>query len=214
MKLYSYFRSSASFRVRIALAIKQIPFEYLPVHLVRGGGQQHSEMYRALNNDGLVPTLVHGQEVVNQSLAIIEYLNDLYPEKPLLPGNAEDRAFVRSIALQIACDVHPLNNLRVLKYLETEFSTSGEARHRWYRHWIDRGFRSLEKKLANDSRVGKFAFGDQPTLADICIVPQVWNARRFSIPLEDYPIITRIESNAMRLDAFRSAEPSNQVDAE
>ncbi|ALE56970.1 maleylacetoacetate isomerase [Paraburkholderia sp. RL17-368-BIF-A] len=214
MKLYSYFRSSASYRVRIALALKELPFQYEAVHLLKDGGQQLSPAYRRVNPDGIVPTLENGPDVLTQSLAIIEYLDEKYPDPPLLPGDPTDRAYVRSVALQVACEIHPVNNLRVLQYLKKNFGISDEQKSQWYRHWIDVGFGSLEVRLKAERRVRKFAFGDAPTLADICLAPQVWNARRFDIPLDNYPTIKRISDNAFDLDAFRQAEPSGQPDAE
>ncbi|SAL00145.1 maleylacetoacetate isomerase [Caballeronia calidae] len=214
MKLYSYFRSSASYRVRIALALKGLPYEYAAVHLLRGGGQQHSEVYRDVNPEGLVPTLEDGAHTLTQSLAILEYLEELHPSPALLPSEAIDRAYVRSVAFQLACDVHPINNLRVLQYLSQTIGITDDQKTAWYRHWIDIGITSLEKKLEADRRVGLFVYGDSPTIADICLVPQVWNARRFQISLERYPTITRIAGNAMELDAFVQADPSKQPDAE
>lgn len=214
MRLYSYFRSSASYRVRIALALKGLPYEYAAVHLLRGGGQQHSEVYRDVNPDGLVPALEDRTHTLTQSLAIIEYLEELHPSPALLPSDAADRAYVRAVAFQLACDVHPINNLRVLQYLSKTIGITDDQKTAWYRHWIDTGFGSLERKLQTDGRVGEFVYGDSPTLADVCLVPQVWNARRFEIPLEHYPTLTRVADNAMRLDAFVQAEPSNQVDVQ
>ncbi|MFM0616348.1 maleylacetoacetate isomerase [Paraburkholderia nemoris] len=214
MKLYSYFRSSASYRVRIALALKGLPYEYAAVHLLKGGGQQLSPVYRELNPDGLVPTLEDGPQVLTQSLAIIEYLNEMYPEPPLLPAAPADRAYVRSVALQVACEIHPIANLRVLQYLKRRFGISDEQKSEWYQHWIVSGFSSLESRLNSERRVGDFVFGSTPTIADLCLVPQIWNARRFEIPLSRYPIICRLTSNAMKLDAFLQAEPAVQPDAE
>jgi maleylacetoacetate isomerase len=218
LTLHSYFRSSASFRVRIALNLKGIHHDQAPVHLVRGGGEQLKPSYRAINPDGLVPTLVvrDGDEraVLTQSIAIIEYLDELYPTPALLPSSALDRAFVRSVALQVACEIHPLANLRVLKYLMRELDASETQKQTWYRHWIDLGFASLEERLSSDARVGRFVFGDEPTLADICLIPQVWNARRFDIPLHSYPTIVRIADHAMTHPAFAAAEPGRQPDAD
>jgi maleylacetoacetate isomerase len=214
MKLYSYFRSSASYRVRIALALKGLPYEYAAVHLLRGGGQQLASVYRELNPDGLVPTLEDGPQVLSQSLAIIEYLDELYPDPPVLPSAPADRAYVRSVALQVACEIHPVNNLRVIQYLKKRLSISDEQKSEWYQHWIDVGFGSLERRLSSEHRVGDFVFGRTPTIADLCLVPQVWNARRFEIPLNRYPTISRLAANAMALDAFAQAEPSKQPDAE
>ncbi|AOI71548.1 maleylacetoacetate isomerase [Burkholderia ubonensis] len=214
MKLYSYFRSSASYRVRIALHLKQLPFDYVPVHLLRDGGQQLKDEYRTLSPDSLVPTLVDGDAALQQSLAIVEYLDETHPEPPLLPKAPLDRAYVRSIALQIACEIHPLNNLRVLKYLKHMLQVPEEAKNDWYRHWIEAGFATLEARLANDPRTGRLCFGDTPTLADICVVPQVFNANRFAIDTSRYPTIQRIYDHAMTLDAFKAAAPGAQPDAE
>lgn len=214
MKLYSYFRSSAAYRVRIALNLKGLGYEYAGVHLLRDGGQQLKPEYRALNPDGIVPTLVDGDDVLTQSLAIIEYLDETHPEPPLLPRNPSDRAFVRSVALAVACEIHPIDNLRVLKYLKHQLKVPDEAKDAWYRHWIETGFASLEKRLAGDRRVGALTFGDTPTIADLCIVPQVFNARRFDIDLSPYPTIERIADNANQIDAFQRAAPAQQPDAE
>ena len=214
MKLYSYFRSSAAYRVRIALNLKGLGYDYEAVHLLRDGGQQLKPEYRALNPDGIVPTLVHGDDVLTQSLAIIEYLDETHPEPPLLPRGPSDRAFVRSVAMQVACEIHPLDNLRVLKYLKHQVKVPDETKDAWYRYWVETGFASLEKRLASDKRVGKLTFGDTPTIADLCIVPQVFNARRFGIDLAPYPTIERIADNANQLDAFERAAPAQQPDAE
>jgi maleylpyruvate isomerase len=214
MKLYSYFRSSASFRVRIALNLKGLPYDYASVHLVRNGGEQLAPAYRAIHPDGLVPALEDEGQLLQQSLAIIEYLDETHPQPPLLPAAPADRAYVRSLALQVACDIHPLNNLRVLKYLTGTLGVSDEAKQQWYRHWVTAGFASMEARLAGDGRSGKFCCGDQPTLADLCLVPQVWNAQRFDIALDAYPTIKRIHDHAMTLDAFALAAPGKQPDAE
>lgn len=214
LKLYSYFRSSAAFRVRIALGLKGLPYEYVPVHLLRDGGQQLSEQYRALNADAVVPTLIDEGQVLTQSMAIVEYLDETHAEPPLLPGSALDRAYVRAIAQQIGCEIHPLNNLRVLKYLKNTVGVSEEVKNAWYRHWIERGFASLETTLARGGKAGRFCFGDTPTLADICLVPQVFNAQRFDIPLDPYPTIARIFAACMELEAFQKATPKAQPDAE
>jgi maleylacetoacetate isomerase len=214
MKLYSYFRSSAAYRVRIALNLKGLAYEYAPIHLLRDGGQQLKPEYRELNPDGIVPTFIDGDDVLTQSLAIIEYLEETYPEPTLLPGTPLDRAFIRSIALQVACEIHPVDNLRVLKYLKHTLKVGDEAKDAWYRHWLESGFESLEKRLANDPRVGKLCFGDTPTLADLCLVPQVFNARRFNIDMSRYPTIERIADHAAQIDAFARAAPGQQPDAE
>ncbi|MFP3604108.1 maleylacetoacetate isomerase [Paraburkholderia sp. SIMBA_053] len=214
MKLYSYFRSSASYRVRIALNVKNLPYEYVPVHLVRDGGEQLKPEYRAVNVDGIVPTLIDGHEVMPQSLAIIEYLEETHPEPPLLPKAPADRAYVRSLALQVACEIHPLNNLRVLKYLKHTLRVENDAKDAWYRHWVDTGFATLEAHLASDGRTGKLCFGDEPTLADACLIPQVFNAQRFNVDTSKYPTIQRIYDHAMEIDAFARAAPGMQPDAE
>jgi maleylpyruvate isomerase len=214
MKLYSYFRSSASYRVRIALNVKNLPYEYVPVHLVRDGGEQLKPEYRAVNVDGIVPALIDGHEVMPQSLAIIEYLEETHPEPPLLPKAPADRAYVRSLALQVACEIHPLNNLRVLKYLKHTLRVENDAKDAWYRHWVDTGFATLEAHLASDGRTGKLCFGDEPTLADACLIPQVFNAQRFNVDTSKYPTIQRIYDHAMQIDAFARAAPGVQPDAE
>jgi maleylpyruvate isomerase len=214
MKLYSYFRSSASYRVRIALNVKNLPYDYVPVHLLRDGGEHLKPEYRAVNRDGVVPTLIDGDEVMSQSLAIIEYLEETHPEPPLLPGTPAERAYVRAVALQVACDIHPLNNLRVLKYMKRTLGVGDDARDVWYRHWIETGFATLETHLAGDPRTGKLCFGDTPTLADACLIPQTFNAYRLKIDVAKYPTIQRIYDHAMQLDAFARAAPDAQPDAE
>ena len=214
MKLYSYFRSSAAYRVRIALNLKGLPYEYAAVHLLRGGGEQLMPEYRQVCPDGIVPSLVDGDELLHQSLAIVEYLEETHPNPPLLPSRPSDRAYVRAIALQVACEIHPLNNLRVLKYLKHELGVADEAKDAWYKHWIDNGFRALEASLAGDSRTGKFAFGDAPTMADLALIPQVFNALRFKIDMQPYPTIQRIYDEALRHEAFARAAPERQPDAE
>ncbi|WP_233862111.1 maleylacetoacetate isomerase [Paraburkholderia adhaesiva] len=215
MKLYSYFRSSAAYRVRIALNLKGLSYEYVPVHLLRDGGEQLKQDYRQINPDGIVPTLIDDeQHAIQQSLAIIEYLEETHPEPPLLPKAPADRAHVRSLALQVACEIHPLNNLRVLKYLKHSLGVDDAAKDAWYRHWVESGFESLEKRLANDPRTGKLCYGDTPTIADLCLVPQVFNANRFKIDTTRYPTIQRISDYASQLDAFAKAAPGAQPDSE
>lgn len=218
MKLYSYFRSSASYRVRIALNLKGLPFETVSVHLVRNGGEQFSPEYRSLNPDALVPVLLDEiggeQRALTQSLAIIEYLEETHPIPPLLPANALDRAYVRGLALSIACDIHPLNNLRVLRYLVRKLKVSEEDKNAWYRHWCVQGLTAIETTLASDARTGRFCYGDAPTLADCCLVPQVANARRLACDLSAMPTILRINDACLSLDAFARAAPENQPDAE
>lgn len=218
MKLYSYFRSSASYRVRIALNLKGLAYETVPVHLLKDGGRQHSAEYRKLNPDELVPALVDdgadGARAITQSLAIIEYLEETCPTPALLPERAVDRAFVRALALSVACEIHPLNNLRVLRYLTHTLKVGEEDKNAWYRHWVEQGLAAVEATLAGDARVGTFCFGDRPSLADCFLVPQVFNAQRFQCDLSAMPTVMRIHDACMALDAFVQAAPAQQPDAE
>ncbi len=211
MKLYSYFRSSASFRVRIALNLKGLPYDYEAVHLVRGEHRQAS--YSAISPDGLVPLLEDGGEHLSQSMAIIEYLDETHPQPPLLPADAVGRARVRALAQSIACEIHPLNNLRVLKYLVHELKVDEEAKNAWYRHWVREGLTAFERQLAQGP-VGPFCHGDAPTLADCCLVPQIFNARRFGCDLDGLPRTLAAFDACMQLDAFQRAQPSRSPDAE
>jgi maleylacetoacetate isomerase len=215
MKLYSYFRSSASYRVRIALNLKGLDYEMIPVHLQKGGGQQLTEAYRQLNPNALVPTFIDDSgAVLAQSLAIIEYLDEVHPVPPLLPPAPLDRAHARSLSLHIACDIHPINNLRVLRYLTRELKVSEDDKNAWYRHWCESGLASLEAILAADSRTGTYCIGETPGLADCCLVPQVANAQRFNCDLSGMPTIMRIHAACTALDAFVKAAPANQPDSE
>jgi maleylacetoacetate isomerase len=214
MKLYTFFRSSASFRVRIALNLKGLKYEQAPIHLRRGGGEQLSAAYKAINPQALVPALEDGGKILTQSLAIIEYLEERYPQLPLLPRDPADKAVVRSMALTIACEVHPIQNLRVLQYVKREYNQSDEQVNRWAQHWIDLGLAALEQMIVAQARRGRFCFGDTPTLADICLVPQLGNARRYGCDLSPYPAIMEIEKNCMALPAFADAAPEKQPDAE
>ncbi len=215
MKLYSYFRSSASYRVRIALNLKGLPCEIVPVHLLRDGGEQLTDDYRQIHADGLVPALVLDDgKALTQSLAIIEYLEEVHPSPALLPADPADRAWLRSLALSIACDIHPINNLRILRYLTGELKVSEEDKHRWYRHWCEQGLSAIEKVLANDSRVGRYCYGDAPSFADCMLVPQVANAQRMSCDLSTMPTILRINQACLQLPAFIDASPARQLDAE
>lgn len=211
MILYDFFRSSAAYRTRIALNLKGLKAEHRFVHLRRG--EQRAPGYLALNPQGLVPTLVVGERRLTQSLAIIEYLEERHPLPPLLPPGAEDRAWVRSIALTIACDIHPLDNLRVLKYLEGTLGLDPARRDEWYRHWIVQGFEAIEARLA-ERHPGRFCFGDTPTLADVCLVPQVANAGRVKLDMTPYPRIRAINDACLALPAFDAARPEKQPDAE
>ncbi|MCS6240615.1 maleylacetoacetate isomerase [Shewanella baltica] len=215
MKLYGYWRSSAAYRVRIALNLKGISAEQLSVHLVRDGGEQHKAAYTALNPLELVPTLTLDDELdmdaLSQSLAIIEYLDEIHPQTPLLPASALERAHVRAMALTVACEIHPLNNLRVLQYLTQTLGVDEAAKNTWYHHWVASGFAALEILLKRHS--GRYCFGDTVTLADLCLVPQVYNAQRFNVDLTPYPNIMRVWTECNQLEAFADAAPERQADA-
>jgi len=211
VKLYGYFRSSAAYRVRIALNLKNIAHDMTPVHLTRNGGWQWSEEFRAINPQKRVPALqLAGGEVLTQSLAIIEYLDETHPEPPLLPADAVARAHVRAVSQIIACDIHPVNNLVVLNYLKGKLGQSQGVADDWYRHWIGQGFEAIEALIAPRP----YAFGAQVTLADLCLVPQVFNARRFKIDMAKYPKIAGVDAACLALPAFDKARPENQPDAE
>ncbi len=211
MILYDYWRSSAAFRVRIALNLKGLQAEQRFVHLRRG--EQRSPAYRAVNPQALVPTLVVGERRIAQSLAIIEYLEERHPLPPLLPAAAEDRAWVRAIALAVACDIHPLDNLRVLQYLENTLELDAAARDAWYAHWIREGFDAIEAQLSARP-ASRFCFGTEPTLADVCLVPQVANARRVKLDLAPWPCIAAVNEACLAHPAFDRARPEKQPDAE
>jgi len=214
MRLYDYFRSSAAYRVRIALNLKGVvPTERTFVHLRMGS--QRAQDYLALNPQGLVPALeLDDGRVLTQSLAIVEYLDETHPTPPLLPADAAGRARVRAIALNIACEIHPLNNLRVLNYLTGTLGTNDAQRNGWYKYWVDVGFEALERQLERDDDTGTFCHGETPTLADICLVPQLSNARRFKIDVSPYTTLLRIETACNALPAFAQAAPAHQPDAE
>lgn len=211
--LHSYWRSSAAYRVRIGLNLKGLKYDIAPVHLVRGGGEQHAADFAAINPQELVPVLQHGHRYLRQSLAILEYLDEMWPEPFLLPATARDRARVRALAQVVACDIHPLNNLRVLQYLEHDWGVPQPEREVWVKHWIQAGFRALESLLADNPSTGEFCDGNQPTIADCCLVPQVYNAQRFGVDMSAYPVIARIEAHCMELPAFQAARPERQPDA-
>ena len=213
-KLYSFWRSSAAFRVRIALNLKGIEFDTIPVHLSKNGGEQMGEVYSSKNPNRLVPLLEDGLKSIHQSLAIIEYLEEVQPEPALLPKLAIDRAWVRSVAMDITSDIHPINNVRVLRYLIKKLSINNEAKDEWYQHWVKVGLGSIEKQLSNDSRVGRFAYGDHPGLIDICLVPQLFNALSAKVDVEPYPTLMRIFHECMKLPAFIDASWEKQIDAE
>ncbi len=211
LQLYSYFRSSASYRVRIALALKGLHYDYLPVHLVKN--EQLQPPFSALSAAHLVPLLKDGDATVSQSLAIIEYLDETHPEPALLPGNALARARIRALALDIACEIHPLNNLRVLRYLVKDLKVSEDDKNRWYRHWVETGLAAVERQLAGNPATGRFCHGDTPTLADITLVPQIFNAQRLECRLDHVPTVMRVFEACMALNAFSATQPSACPDA-
>lgn len=212
MKLYTYFRSSASFRVRIALNLKGLAYEPAFVHLPKG--EHRAPGYGAVNPQALVPTLEDAGKRLTQSLAIIEYLDETHPGTPLLPKDALGRARVRSLAMLIACEIHPLNNLRVLQHLKRALGQNDEQVNDWYRHWIADGLAKFEADLAIAKATGRFCHGDTPTMADCCLVPQVFNAQRYQCDTVPYPTTMRVFAECMKLDAFDRAQPSKQPDAE
>ncbi|MGE5339015.1 MAG: maleylacetoacetate isomerase [Gemmatimonadota bacterium] len=213
MKLFNAARSSASFRARIALNFKGLPFEYVPVGLVKG--DQFKEEFRELNPAELVPVLkLDDGALLTQSLAIIEYLEERYPQPPLLPHDPLERAYVRAIALSIACEIHPLNNLRVLRYLVRTLGTGDDAKNAWYRHWVEQGLAQVEAQLLAGRRSGRFVLGDQVTLADVLLVPQIFNAQRYDCRLDHVPTVMRIFEACMQVPAFIEAQPSRQPDFE
>jgi maleylpyruvate isomerase len=212
MKLFGYYRSSAAYRVRIALNLKGLEVDHRFVHLRKG--EQSAPEYGALNPQGLVPMVIDGPQVLTQSLAIIEYLEETHPEPALLPKEPIERARVRAIAQAIACDIHPLNNLRVLRYLVGPLKVSDEAKNEWYRHWVVEGLTALERSLTPAAGTGTFCHGDKPTLADICLVPQVYNAERADVDLSLFPRIMKIVAACRELRAFQDADPAKQADAE
>jgi maleylacetoacetate isomerase/maleylpyruvate isomerase len=211
VQLYNYFRSSASFRVRIALALKGLDYEYVPVHLVRN--EQLAPPFSDMTPARLVPLLKDGDATLVQSLAIIEYLDETHPEPPLLPADPLARARVRALALDVACEIHPLNNLRVLRYLTRELKVEESAKDAWYRHWVEDGLAAVEAQLTNHAATGRFCHGERPTVADICLVPQVFNAQRMNCRLDHVPTVMRIVEACMALDAFARAQPSACPDA-
>jgi maleylpyruvate isomerase len=215
MKLYTFFRSSASYRVRIALNFKGIACEQAPIHLRRGGGEHLQAPYTAINPQALVPALEDGGKILTQSLAIIEYLEEKYPNPPLLPKDPADRAIVRSMGLIVACEIHPIQNLRVLNYVKATYNQTDEmVNSKWAQHWIYLGLEALEQTILAQPKRGQFCFGDTPTLADICLVPQLGNARRYGCDLAKYPAILAIERNCLAVKAFADAAPEKQPDAE
>ena len=212
MKLYGYFRSSASYRVRIALNMKGLDYDQVSVHLAKG--KQYDREFSAISPQNLVPVLEHDGQLLYQSLAIIQYLEEKFPEPRLLPKDSPGLNRVRSLALISACEIHPLNNTRVLAYLTDTLKVTEEQKNAWYRHWVTVGFTALEKRLATEKETGKFCHGDAPGFADITLVPQVANANRFKVDLASFPTIRRINDECLKLEPFRKAMPQNQPDAE
>ncbi len=215
IKLYSYWRSSAAYRVRIGLALKALPYEYIAVNIAPGSAEQHGADFRDLEPQEQVPLLSDGDRLIRQSLAILEYLEETYElsGQALLPSEGRERARARGLAQLIACDIHPLGNLRVLQYLEQELGLDESARLAWLRHWLSRGLAAFEALVDNHPSTGDFAEGDFPSIADCCLVPQLYNARRFQLDLVPYPNLRRIEANCLALEAFQAAAPERQPDA-
>jgi maleylacetoacetate isomerase len=210
MELFNYFRSSASYRVRIALALKGLDYTYRPVHLTKN--EQFSESYSAVSASRLVPLLKDGDALLTQSMAICEYLDEMHPEPPILPRDALGRARVRALSQDVACEIHPLNNLRVLRYLVHEMKVSEDDKNRWYRHWVETGLEAVERQLASPL-TGRFCHGDTPTLADVTLVPQIFNAQRFECRLDHVPTVMRVFEACMALPAFDATQPSKCPDA-
>jgi len=213
-QLYSFWRSSAAFRVRIALNLKGVDHQIIPIHLLKNGGEHTSAEYTAKNPTRLVPLLIESDHAIHQSLAIIEYLEETHPNPPLLPKSAIDRAWVRALAMDIAIDVHPIGNLRVLRYLMKNLGVSTENKDIWSQHWMMLGLENLEKQLSSDPRVGRFSFGDQPGLIDACLVPQIFNALSAKLDMKTYPTLMKIFDECMTLPAFIDAAWEKQIDAE
>ena len=212
--LHNYFRSSSAYRVRIALGLKGLPFDYVPVHLNRDGGEQFKPAFSGRNPQQLVPVLSDGEFDVGQSLAIIEYLDETFPGVPLMPASAQGRARVRQLSLAMACDIHPLNNLRVLKYLTGPMGLDDSAKGAWISHWHRIGLTALEADLARDAQRGRCCVGDTPTMADCCLIPQLFAARRFGMDLAPFPTLLAIESACLELPAFHAAHPGQLPDSE
>ena len=213
MKLYSYWRSSAAYRVRIALNLKGLDYEVIPLHLLKDGGEQHKSEYKSINPQGLIPALVDDDLGLGQSLAIMDYLENKYPEPALYPKTPEERAFALQLSMVVACDIHPLNNLRVLKYIKHTLKQHDAMKTEWIHHWIKTGFTTLEQLLGNRHWQGPYCLDRQLTSADACLIPQIYNARRFEINMVPFPTLVRIEQSCMELEAFRHAAPDNQIDA-
>ncbi len=212
IKLFGYWRSTAAYRVRIALNFKQLDYEQKSVHLVKDGGEQHQADYQTINPQSLVPTLIDDEITIGQSIAIIEYLEDKYPTPKLLPQDLNDRAIARQLCQLVACDIHPLNNLRVLQYLKS-LNIKDDDKNQWYHHWIREGFHAYEAILKQQNRVGEYSLGKELSIADLCLIPQIYNANRFDFPMQKFPELMRINENCLKLDCFQQALPENQTDA-
>lgn len=213
IKLYGYWRSTAAYRVRLALNIKQISYSQQSVDLVKDGGEQHQPQYQSLNPQKLVPTLVDGDVVIGQSLAILEYLEEKYPQRPLLPIAVSQRALVRQLSQIIACDLHPLNNLRILQYLSNELNINDDNKSKWYHHWLALGFDAFSQLLDKNKFSGPYCLGGELSMADVCLIPQIFNANRFGFSLEAFPRLAEINQNCLNLTRFQDAIPENQPDA-
>ena len=213
LRLHSYWRSSAAYRVRIGLKLKGLEYEIAPVHLVRDGGDQHRAGYDEVNPSRAVPVLAHGGHTLRQSLAILEYLDEVWPQPALLPAAPHERQRARALAQLVACDIHPLNNLRVMQYLERDWSVPQPEREAWIAHWMMQGFAAFETLLAREGGGAAFCVGDAPGFADCCLIPQVYNARRYGVDLAPYPNIVRIDAACLALPAFDAARPERQPDA-
>jgi len=212
LTLYTYCRSSASYRVRIALNLKGLTYHPEYIHLIKDGGQEKSERYLNINPQKLVPSLSSGNQILTQSLAIIEFIEEEHPQPSLLPSAPVDRAFVRSLAYTVGCEIQPLNNLRVLQYLENQFQIEKSQRDLWYSHWVQEGFTAIETRLNVENHDQGFCFGDQPSFADLCLIPQVYNAIRFNCDMAQYPLINHIYQNCTKIAAFQQAAPEQQAD--
>lgn len=213
MKLYSYYRSSCAYRARLALHHKGLEFEYLPIHLVRNGGEQHTPEYRALNPQAQVPTLIDGDFILTQSMAIMEYLEEKYPKKPLLPKDADARAYIRQVSLICVADIHPLNNLKILNHLTGELGVNQTQKTEWYHKWIRQGFDAIEKIMERSTfHTGDFVCSKEATMADMCLVPQIYNARRYELDISGWPLIAKVDEACAGLEAFIAAAPENQPD--
>jgi maleylacetoacetate isomerase len=210
--LYGYWRSTAAYRVRIALNYKQVAYNQKSIHLVKDGGQQNHPDYQKINPQKLVPTLIDGDFSISQSIAILEYIEEKYAELPLMPTDVKQKALVRQLCQLIACDIHPLNNLRVLQYLKKDLAVSDEDKARWYHHWIREGFKAYDS-LISDKEVNLYSVGEELSMADLCLIPQIYNANRFNFPMDEFPRLQQINQNCMKLRAFRDAAPENQADA-